>query len=701
MSAGRFFKLAGLCLLLFFGSALGAMAVQDPLPSYSCIQPNVEFWTKVYTEFGTSQGIIHDSDDLAIIYEIIPLKPYDVPGARKINQNRIKQAKARYQRLLKTLARNPAAGGEETRRVAALFGGTTDINVYGRAAVQVRCQIGQKDRFQGGLIRSGAYLEKIEEIFRNYGLPEELAYLPHVESSFNPNAYSKFGAAGMWQFTRSTGKRFMEVGYVLDERRDPIRAAHAAAQLLKEDYEKLGSWPLAITAYNHGAAGMQNAKEKHGTYQKIFKHYHSRLFKFASRNFYSEFLAARSVAQNYQDYFADMVLDQPTPTHTIALKGYVALGDICRHFGISPQKVKVLNPALRPPVFNGQKHIPSGYTLRLPSNVSVAAADKVPVIPAALYRDTQKPSRFYTVQRGDTAGKIARMHGVRLTDLILANNLDRRATVYPRQNLRIPVPGEPALPADAAPPAVEPPVVLAQNSDSAPQELPAPAKIVKAPPAPLPQPYPQPELASIIPISLIDTKEAEPSEQRAEAVVPAEPNFQVVTADVQFEKLTRKNKLPVGIVRVEVEETLGHYAEWAAVPTWKIRKLNGLRFGQVLRLHQSVKIPLDRVGPEQFVENRYEYHKRLQEDFFAVYRIGDLQSYTVQRGDNYWTLGREKFEVPLWLLKQCNADIDLADLRFHQKLLIPSIEKVNQDDPIADSVEEEDAPEASPTASEQ
>ncbi len=104
-----------------------------------------------------------------------------------------------------------------------------------------------------------------------------------------PSAYSKFGAAGIWQFTRSTGRRYMEVGYVLDERRDPIRATHAAAQLLKENYEKLGSWPLAITAYNHGAAGMARARQKHGDYPAIFKSYRSRTFKFASRNFYSEF----------------------------------------------------------------------------------------------------------------------------------------------------------------------------------------------------------------------------------------------------------------------------------------------------------------------------------------------------------------------------------------------------------------------------
>ena len=148
------------------------------------------------------------------------------------------------------------------------------------------------DRFREGLIRSGAYVDQIKEIFRSYGLPSDLAYLPHVESSFNPKAYSKFGAAGLWQFMRSTGKRFLEIDYTLDERRDPIRASHAAARLLKENYKALGTWPMAITAYNHGLAGMMRATRSKGNYEAIFKQYRSRLFKFASRNFYSEFLAA-------------------------------------------------------------------------------------------------------------------------------------------------------------------------------------------------------------------------------------------------------------------------------------------------------------------------------------------------------------------------------------------------------------------------
>ena len=151
-----------------------------------------------------------------------------------------------------------------------------------------------------------------------------------------------------------------------DERRDPLAAAQAAAQLLKENYERLGSWPLAITAYNHGAAGMQRAKAAHGDYPEIFRSYNGRTFKFASRNFYSEFLAARRVASDYRRYFGDLDLAAPRPLRSVSLDGYAALTDLCRHFKVSPQVVREMNPALRPPVFNGQKYVPEGYTLNLP-----------------------------------------------------------------------------------------------------------------------------------------------------------------------------------------------------------------------------------------------------------------------------------------------------------------------------------------------
>lgn len=655
-------------ILLFTGTTTASGSI---FPEYKIIEPNVSFWERVYTQYSTSQAIVHDSTDLLIIYDVIDLVPPDSPGARTINRKRMKRAKKRYQGILKRLATNPALNNETCRRVAGLFGPNASAKTFYKARRGIRCQIGQKDRFIEGIKRSGAYIDKIRGIFRSYGLPEDLAFLPHVESSFNPKAYSKFGAAGIWQFTRSTGKRFMNVGYALDERRDPILASHAAAKLLKENYDLLGSWPLAITAYNHGQTGMKRAKLKIGDYPDIFKSYTSRTFKFASRNFYSEFLAARRIASNYQAYFGPVRLDQPTPYQSITLAGFVPFDRLCEHLEISPDRLQRLNPALRDPVVNGQKFIPKNYSLRLPSN-EAPSQQTLASIPDSLFQKRQKPSRFYTVQRGDTAGKIAHRHGVRLKDLILANNLSRRATIYPRQTLRIPLEGEAVRVKTPQP--ESPPAVLLASSDKSPD-----TQIAAQPNKPEASPYPAPVLASVIPSP---AARPEPLDTTDQAEDQPEPGEQVMAAEVSIERTIKDRGQTVGMIRVEVEETLGHYAEWAGVRTWQIRRLNGLPFGRTLHLHQKLKVPLGQTGIETFEQNRYEYHKRLQEDFFSVYRISALVPYKIRRGDNFWTLCQTKFDIPMWLLSNCNPQVDFADLRIQQQVMIPVVEKINKAEDI-------------------
>jgi membrane-bound lytic murein transglycosylase D len=240
-------------------------------------------------------------------------------------------------------------------------------------------------------------------------------------------------------------------------------------------------------------------------------------------------------------------------------------------------------------------------------------------------------------------------------------------------------------------------MVVAAAEPVAPKAKTQPSKPPAVPSKPKEKTYPGPILASVIPAAGHPEKTDTPVEVKAWDP-QAGLSLEIVTADVQFEHLSYSGDLPIGILRVEIEETLGHYAEWANVRTSKIRRLNNLPYGRVLNLHQKVKIPLNKNTPESFVENRYEFHKRLQEDFFAVYRIGDLQAYTVRRGDNYWTLSRQKFDVPMWLLKHCNPETDLADLRYRQKIWIPNIEKISQDDPNDDPSinSDEDLGEVSP-----
>src|SRR5438034_11530856 len=151
---------------------------------------------------------------------------------------------------------------------------------------------------------SGRYVHAFQEIFEKQGIPAEIALLPLVESSFENRALSNAGAAGIWQFTRGTGRLYLNVNRRLDERLDPLKATRAAARLLHDNYNALESWPLAITAYNHARAGMQRAQSEAGSeIAKIIEQYRGPAFGYASMNFYSEFLAAVDVYNNYEQYF--------------------------------------------------------------------------------------------------------------------------------------------------------------------------------------------------------------------------------------------------------------------------------------------------------------------------------------------------------------------------------------------------------------
>jgi len=739
-------------LFLVLGAFGPAEAEPGPelFPRFPSIEPNVEFWISIYSRYDTRQGVLHDSERLDVIYDIIQLEDADTVAGRRINRGRIRAAKKQYGAILRTLASGAAPDSARAERVAALFGPEAGPATYRAAARRIRCQVGQADRFRSGLIRSGAYLETIRQIFRTHGLPEDLIYLPHVESSFNPRAYSKFGAAGIWQFTRSTGRRYMQVDYTVDERRDPILASHAAARLLRDNYAKLHSWPLAITAYNHGAAGMQRARNAHGGYESIFQKYRSRTFKFASRNFYAEFLAAREVAVHHERYFGPLKFDPPLQRTQVRLKAYVPAAELIRHLNLTETTLRELNPALRDPVFEGLKYIPRGYRLQLPPG----RADwqgALAALPADVFRESQLPSRFHTVRRGETAGQIARRYDVRLNELIAINGLGPRATIYVNQNLRLPVVGKPPaakpeLAAASTPPeepvrAAPAPDQRAQSASSAletPEEpagrvadasiqaMPGPAGERSAPAAGeasadrtasgtadvgevaadetlaaalsesaeshaggsrpetaegfdgpsggriAAEKPPSSPPASALAEAGVDETGRGPTMQVSVELPPAED---LVTGHLAVIEVRPGKKGPVGIIQVEAEETLGHYAEWLNVRAWDIRKLNGYRYGRMIHLGQTLRIPLSQVDRQGFEQQRYEYHKEMVEDFFSAYRVENLETYSVQRGDSLWVLSRERFELPVWLIRRYNSAVDLNRLMPSDRLQIPVVEE--------------------------
>ena len=250
---GLLIRLSLNTFLVATASALAQAPVDFPRPPE--LEPAVNFWIKVYTEVDTQSGFLHDSQNLSVIY------------ARVSNDRQEREAKrSKIREDLILLASGKRDGLTSSQReIVALWPSGISNQALQIAASNVRFQLGQSDRFLGGLRRSGAYRDHINQVIREKNLPVGLGVLPHVESSFNPRAYSSASAAGMWQFGRATGQRFMRIDHIVDERMDPYIATYAAMSLLEYNYSVLGTWPLALTAYNHGAGGISRAVRQTGT----------------------------------------------------------------------------------------------------------------------------------------------------------------------------------------------------------------------------------------------------------------------------------------------------------------------------------------------------------------------------------------------------------------------------------------------------
>lgn len=631
------------CLLFFSLLSPESTFAANPFPRYPVIDNNVQFWEKIYSRYSTSQAVVHDSKNLGIIYEVIPIISHLIPGSSKINKPILKGIKKKYSRILTQLAKGVKPRSEDEKRVAALFAKASSKRLK-EAADSVRIQIGQKDRFLEGVIRSGAYIAKIKTIFRKKGLPEDLAYLPHVESSFNLNAYSKFGASGIWQFTRSTGRQFLTINYEIDERQDPILASHAAAKFLKKNHQLLGSWPLALTAYNYGTSGMLRAKKAHLRYEKIFTRYNQGHFKFASRNFYSEFLAAVKVAKKLEKD-PSLKLRKPVRKLHFTLPAYIAVQDISKHFNVSVDTIKKHNPALRRPVLRGKKYIPKGYRLRLP--YSSQYKKLVAEIPNHIYHKRQKPTKFYRVRQGDTAGKIARVHHVSLKSLRNSNNLDSNAAIFVGQNLRIPD--------RYVSRKIESPGSISQVRQKVTVRNTTRASTGKD--------------LNNIPL-LTEGKKHRPawkSIQKARSVVLGE---------LGVFNVSKKNNITQGTITVQPQESLELLADWLKISASSLRKLNN--FSDTRQLHPDEKmiIALVNISTKKFEEKRFDFHLETEEDFFNAYKIVGVSTYTVKNGDTVWDICRKKFDLPLWLLKKYNTNLDFSRLRSSQQLTIPVVKAI-------------------------
>jgi membrane-bound lytic murein transglycosylase D len=275
------------------------------------LEPAVEFWRKVYVEWQRSEVVFHDDRNLDVIYEVMVLPGYVGDSLTNEQKEMVNQRRNFWKAQLSLLESkrnyNVPLNAADRQLIAKIEGtGRLSSSVLQGASDRVHAQRGTRERFKRGLEISGQYERRFRKIFRDAGLPEDLAYLPHVESSFQPAARSSAGAVGMWQFTKGAAKRFMPAGKKKDRRLDPFASAVGAARYLSHAYNNLRDWPTAITSFNHGINGMKRAQNQTGRdFVRIVQNYASPAFGFASRNYYAQFLAAREIATNPIRYFPE------------------------------------------------------------------------------------------------------------------------------------------------------------------------------------------------------------------------------------------------------------------------------------------------------------------------------------------------------------------------------------------------------------
>ena len=332
-------------------------------------EPNVRFWMKVYGEWEEDEMAIHDSRYMDVVFDVVDV-PKDNEMLRSAGNAKVQEKVENIKKILMDLHNNPGARSlsKEHQEVYDLYKNINEPNKYRNAAQSIRVQQGIKERFELGLERMTVYLDEIKKVFRLEGLPEELAYLPLVESSFNNQAYSKTRAAGIWQFMPATAKLYMRVNNDVDERYDPMVATRGAARYLKRSHGMFGSWPLSLMSYNHGQAGVRNAVSAMGTkdFMTIISGYTGRAFGFASRNFYAEYLAACKVMYDAKKYFGDVKYGKPLNRATIRLAKPLWVTTILNHSTFSREELRTYNPALQSSVIYGKRPIPADYDLHVP-----------------------------------------------------------------------------------------------------------------------------------------------------------------------------------------------------------------------------------------------------------------------------------------------------------------------------------------------
>jgi membrane-bound lytic murein transglycosylase D len=292
-------------------------------PEPEALAPAVRLWAATFTDYGRRDVVIHDRVVPGLVYEVV--RDVADPGDARLEAG-IRAALDRVERAARLA---PIALLEARAPV-------------GGALTRIRTHRGMREAFAQGLAAERLFRGPVRRALAAEGLPLDLAALPLVESCYHPGLTSAGGAVGLWQLTAEVAARWIRIDGTVDERRDPARASVAAAACLAELHDQFGSWPLALTAYNHGPTGVARARETLGTgdLAEIVRRYEGPGFGFASRNFYAEFLAARHVLAHATIYFPELGRGRLV---TYKVKRGDTLARVARRHGVTIPSLRATN----------------------------------------------------------------------------------------------------------------------------------------------------------------------------------------------------------------------------------------------------------------------------------------------------------------------------------------------------------------------
>jgi membrane-bound lytic murein transglycosylase D len=343
-----------LCFFISVHSFASVHSWTSSLPEESRFQvpadmrDRVNFWIKIYSHYSTTQGVFHLVDNPSVVLGEIDLTDIFKDEKMTAYQKKI---------MIKAVVQRKKAA------VMAKF----KIKDPG----DVRLQMGLRDRMKKAMYISGKYLDRMEKIFHKKGMPIELTRIVFVESSFNIHAQSKVGASGLWQIMPNVARQKGYITSKYDKRNHPIEATKLAADMLKQNYSELKSWPLAITAYNHGLAGVKRMLRKNEAIsleELIESDNVTRTWGFASKNFYACFLAVLEVERNATELLGEDLMKADSLAYKeFKLKTKRSKSQVIGWFDGSITRFKQMNPHLNWAKLKKSKYVPAGVSLMVPT----------------------------------------------------------------------------------------------------------------------------------------------------------------------------------------------------------------------------------------------------------------------------------------------------------------------------------------------